>query len=151
MIESAASPRNAIEALLAEFAYLLDHGQADQAVALFTDDAAFVSPLATLRGRAELSAGFAARARQPHVTRHVHTNLHLLVEGSDRARATVVLTLYRHDGPGPGPPRPFLVADCLDVYARGGDGCWRFAERTIVPVFVARAAPAPGAESGASG
>ncbi|MEW6269703.1 MAG: nuclear transport factor 2 family protein [Thermodesulfobacteriota bacterium] len=150
MIESAASLRNAVEALLAELAYLLDHGQADQAVALFTEDAAFVSPLATLRGRAELTAGFAARAAQTHVTRHLHSNLRIAAEGADRARATVVLTVYRAEGPGPGLPRPFLVADCLDVYERGGDGCWRFAERTIVPIFVARReAPAPAA-SGAS-
>lgn len=27
-----------------------------------------------------------------------------------------------------------------DVYERGGDGRWRFADRTIVPIFVARAA-----------
>jgi ketosteroid isomerase-like protein len=151
MIESTAALRSAIEALLAEFAYLLDHGQADQAVSLFTEGAAFVSPLATLRGRAELTAGFAARARQTHVTRHLHTNVRVEAEGSDRARATVVLTLYRADGPGMGVPRPFLVADCLDTYERGADGRWRFAERRIVPVFVARpetAAPAPGGEPG---
>lgn len=151
MTESTAPLRSVIEALLAEFAYLLDHGQADQAVALFTEGAAFVSPLATLRGRAELTAGFAARARQTHVTRHVHANLHLVAAGPDRARATVVLTLYRADGPGVGVPRPFLVADCLDVYERGTDGRWRFAERTIVPVFVAQAEAAAPASSGESG
>ncbi|MEO8602570.1 MAG: nuclear transport factor 2 family protein [bacterium] len=137
--------RATIEALLAEFAYLLDHGLADRAVALFTDDAVFASPAVTLRGAAEIVAGFQARARQTHVTRHLHSNLHLVVESSERAAATVVLTLYRSDA-GLGAPRPFLIADCHDVYVLGADGRWRFAERAIVPVFVTQPRPAPQGE-----
>jgi len=133
--------RGAIESLLAELAYRLDHGLADQAVALFTDEAVFASPAVTLRGGAELAAGFQMRARQTHVTRHLHSNLRVMAEGADRASATVVLTVYRADGPDRGAPRPFLVADCQDVYQRGADGHWRFAARTITPVFVAQPRP----------
>ena len=130
-------PRSEIDQLLATFAYLLDHGRADEVAALFTEDGAFVSPLATLRGRAELTAGFGTRARQTHVTRHLHANLYLRPESDHRARGTVALTVYRAPGPQLAPPRPFLVADCEDAYERGPDHVWRIAERAIVPVFVA--------------
>ena len=143
-MESTAILRGEIEQLLATFAYLLDHGRADEAVALFSEDGAFVSPLATLRGRAELTAGFGARARQTHVTRHLHANLYLRRESDDRARATVALTVYRTSGPQLASPRPFLVADCEDAYERGPDRVWRIAERAIVPVFVAGAGAGDG-------
>ena len=126
--------RVAIEALLSELAYRLDHGRADDAGELFTDDATFAAPVVTLRGAAELAAGFGMRARQTHVTRHVHSNLRLQLE-DDRAVGTAVLTVYRDEITGSAATRPFLVADCHDVYVLGADNRWRFAERTIAPVF----------------
>jgi ketosteroid isomerase-like protein len=135
-------PRDDIEALVAEIAWCLDHGQADRVPHLFTDAGVFASPLATLSGRAELVAGFGARARQTHTTRHVHANLRLVADGPERLRGTTILTVYRADGPEPGPARPFMVGDCDDVYERGADGCWRVAERRIAPTFLSL--PKPG-------
>ncbi len=135
--------RVAIEALLAELAYRLDHGHADEAGELFTDDATFATPMVTLRGAAELAAGFAMRARQTHVTRHVHSNLRLQFEDECRAVGTAVLTVYRDETASGGATRPFLVADCHDVFARGADSRWRFAERTITPVFITQPRPIP--------
>lgn len=128
--------RPVIEALIAEIAHALDHGRADVVPELFTEAGVFASPLVTLTGRAELVAGFGARARQTHVTRHVHTNLRLVADGPERLRGTTVLTVYRADGPEPGPARPFMVGDCDDIYERGTDGRWRVAERRITPVFL---------------
>jgi ketosteroid isomerase-like protein len=137
-------PRDDIEALIAEIAHALDHGRADSVPELFTEAGVFASPLATLRGRAELVTGFGARARQTHVTRHLHTNLRLVAAGPDRLRGTSILTVYRAEGPEPGPARPFMVGDCDDVYERGADGRWRVAERRIAPTFLSLPPPSKG-------
>lgn len=128
-------PFRTLEALVAEVAWRLDHGAADRVAELFTETGAFVSPLATLTGRAELAAGFGMRARQSHTTRHVHSNLRCVRDG-DAVLGTSILTVYRHDGDGPGTPRPFLVGDCEDRFACDAGDTWRIAERRIVPVFL---------------
>lgn len=143
MDQTTPTPRDLIDALVSEIAWAIDHGRADLVPDLFTETGAFISPLATLTGRDELVAGFGARARQTHVTRHVHSNLRLVADGPERVRGTTILTVYRADGPEPGPARPALVADCDDVYERGADGRWRVAERRIAPTFLSLPPPAP--------
>ena len=67
-----AETRTGIHALVTEFSYLIDHGGAERIPALFTENGAFESPLATLKGRDAIAAAMAQRANAAHNTRHVH-------------------------------------------------------------------------------
>ena len=128
--------RAAIEALVIEFSYLIDHGEAAQVPALFTDNGVFESPMASLSGKAALTAGLEQRARAAHQTRHVVANLRLEAETADRVRGNVLLTLYRWT-PGEGSPGPVPAAllEYDDVYVRGAAGDWQFAVRKALPVL----------------
>ena len=68
-------------------------------------------------------------------SRHVQSNLRLVPVSAIECRGTVVLTLYRHDGPGKAEPAPLMVAEYDDVYRKGPDGTWRFAERRLSVLF----------------
>jgi hypothetical protein len=134
--EGYAAVRAGIEALVVEFAWLVDHGRAAELPDLFTPDGVFLATGIELRGREALEARFSTRgARQDRTSRHVCTNLRIEMDGADRARGTVVLINYRHDGEGMGPPVPLLVGEWDDEYARGADGRWRFASRRLSRVF----------------
>ena len=76
----------------------------------------------------------ARAAMRERTSRHVCTNLRLLPVSDDEVHGTVILTIYRHDGPDPGDARPFMVGDYDDIYRRGPDGTWRFARRRVVQV-----------------
>lgn len=134
------SERLAIEALVAEFAWRIDHGEAARVPELFTQDGRFAVPGSAVEGQDQLTEAFSARERQSHTTRHVCTNLRLEILAEDRARGTVLVTLYRHDRERLGELMPFAVNDYEDRYERGVDERWRFAERCVVPIFTRPAA-----------
>ncbi len=127
--------RSEIEAIIADYGYLFEHGRAAEMHPLFTDDAEFVGLAGQATGHAALEALFVGTAARMAKTRHVCTNLHLEHLGPDRARGTVVVTSYGHRGEGIGKPFPHTVGDFHDVYQRGGDGIWRFASRRIEVAF----------------
>lgn len=135
--------RTAIEALVAEFAWRIDHGEAARVPELFTPDGRFAVPGSAVVGVDQLVEAFVARENQKHTTRHVCTNLRLEMLAEDRARGSVLVTLYRNDGPLAGGVTPFAVNDYEDRYQRGDDGRWRFAERCVVPIFMVQAAEDP--------
>lgn len=128
--------RGAIEDLIADHAWVLDHGDPTDLPDLYTDDGRLLGVGPPLDGRAAL-VGWAQRraALTGRVSRHVHTNIRLERLEEDRVRGQLVTLLYRHDGPGDGPSWPMLVLDYHDVYARQADGRWLFAERTVTRVF----------------
>ena len=128
--------RDAIAALVAEHAWLIDHGQADRIADQFTEDGALFGVGPDLIGLDAIRGWAVARAAMHERTsRHVCTNLRLLPVSADEVHGTVILTVYRHDGPDPGDTRPFMVGDYDDIYRRGPDGTWRFAQRRITPSF----------------
>lgn len=129
--------RSQIEELVTEYGYLFDHGCAAELHTLFTADADFVGLAGRAHGHAELRTLFTATAAKMSKTRHVCTNLRLEIESDSRARGTVVVTSYGHRGDGIGKPLPHTVGDFHDVYVRGEDGAWRFAERRIEVAFSA--------------
>ncbi len=133
--EQRAVIRSQIEELIAEYGYRFDHGQADRMADLFTPDAVFRGLAGPATGTAELHTIFTKTAKFMAATRHVCTNLHLVIETPERARGTVVFTSYGHRGEGMGKPEPHTVGDMEDLYVKGPDGRWRFAERKINAVF----------------
>jgi ketosteroid isomerase-like protein len=126
-----------IEALNAEFAYLIDHYRSDAVADLFTEDGVYG------RSTGEVSAGREAiresyrrrSARGPRTARHIFTNLRLTVKSDGRVRGQAILLLFAGDGPPPLPAEPMIVADYDDIYERGADGRWRYRERIITWIF----------------
>ena len=58
---AAARLRAEIDAVLADWAYHLDHGELDELAELFTEDALFVTGALELRGRAEIKNRYPER------------------------------------------------------------------------------------------
>jgi hypothetical protein len=134
--QEAAQMRQAIEALNAEFAWLIDHRDGVGVADLFTARGVYDMSNRAYRGRTEIAGFYDSRkARGRRAARHVFTNLRLLPESAARATGTVILTLYAYDGDPPYPTAAILIADYDDIYVREGDGAWRYESRTIVPVF----------------
>lgn len=128
--------RQEIEQLVAEHAWLIDHGQADRVAALFTEDARLLGIGPDKVGQAAIQAWAAERAAMTgRRSRHVQSNLRLVAVSAVECRGTVVLTLYRHDGPGKAEPAPLMVAEYDDTYRKREDGVWRFAERHLSVLF----------------
>lgn len=129
--------RSEIEALNAEFAYLIDHDLSEGVANLFTEDGGYGRATGERSvGRAALRAVYAMRAnRGQRTARHVFTNLRLVFESPTRVRGTTLLTLFAEDGAPPHPAEVNLVSEYEDVYERGDDGEWRYASRTVTTLF----------------
>ena len=130
------SVRLAIEALIHEHAWLVDHGQANRAADLYTNDACMLGVGADKVGREAIARWAAERAAMTgRCSRHVQSNIRLVPAGPGQVQGTVLLTLYRFDGPGLGPPSPLMVAEYDDLYRHCQDGAWRFAQRRLTTIF----------------
>ncbi|MEQ8698297.1 MAG: nuclear transport factor 2 family protein [Bauldia litoralis] len=130
--------RVAIDALIAEFAWRIDHGESASVAELFTEDGWYGREDGSRSvGRDAIRNAYAARAaRGERTARHIFTNLRLTVDGPDRAHGTCILLLFAADGAPPHPAVPQLVQDYEDVYHRI-DGQWLFAQRGVRRLFVA--------------
>ena len=128
--------RQDIEQLVAEHAWLIDHGQAGRIAELYTDDARVLGIGSDKVGQAAIRAWAAERATMTERrSRHVQSNLRIVAISREECRGTVVLTLYRHDGPGRANPAPLMVAEYDDIYRKGQDSAWRFEERRLSILF----------------
>jgi ketosteroid isomerase-like protein len=150
--------RTEIDAVLADWAWHLDHGEYDALAGLFTADALFVTGAAELRGRQAIKNRYTERlvARS---TRHTYSGLLVSpIEGDTesatpaddgagaggrpaRVRARSTWVNYAVNAPAPVDSAPvddvgvYLVADFDDVLTWCDDERWRISERRIIPVF----------------
>ncbi len=123
--------QRAIEQLLTEFAYRVDHGQADRVHELFTPDATLSTPAFVLNGRDEIEARFKARAQDTaRRTRHFWSNLRLSREGMAIVAITNALTVVASEGVAP----ILMGGSSRDVCVRRDDG-WAFQSRALTIVF----------------
>lgn len=129
--------RSEIEALNAEFAYLIDHDRSDEVADLFTEDGSYGREGGgRSTGRDALRQVYALRAaRGVRTARHLFTNLRLDYVSEREVHGTTILLLYAEDGAPPLPAEANLVSDYRDVYRLGDDGRWRYASRTVVHLF----------------
>ena len=74
--------RAEIDAVLADWAYHLDHGRLDELVELFTEDALFVSGDLEFRGRAKIKNRYLERT-VVRSTRHTYSGLRVSAIGGD--------------------------------------------------------------------
>ncbi|BCO99010.1 MULTISPECIES: SgcJ/EcaC family oxidoreductase [Mycobacterium] len=127
--------RRAIEALSTEYSWLVDHGYADQAADLFTDDAVLSAGGSEVSGIAGIRRHLEERAQNRDIrSRHVVTNVRLRSESPDQVRGTTIMTIYRSIGESVRPQ--LIVGDVEDLYRLGADGRWRLAQRKLVPAFL---------------
>jgi ketosteroid isomerase-like protein len=146
--------RTEIDAVLADWAWHLDHGDYDALAGLFTADALFVTGEVELRGRAAIKNRYTERV-VARSTRHVYSGLRISpVEGDRepgtasgsgadvaggrpaRVRARSTWVNYAVNAPAPvDDVGVYLVADFDDVLTWCDDERWRISERHISPVF----------------
>jgi ketosteroid isomerase-like protein len=131
--------RVAIESLIAEFAWLIDHNQTEKVADLFTEDGWYGREGgARSVGRDAIRKSYAGRAaRGERTARHIFTNLRLTVQSADEAEGVCILLLFAADGPPPHPAEPMLVQDYRDSYRKVG-GRWLFASRETKALFEAK-------------
>lgn len=134
-----------IEALNAEFAYLIDHDQSERVADLFTVDGIYGrSTGARSVGREVIRDSYKRRKDNgPRTARHIFSNLRLTPLADGRVGGSCILTLFAEDGLPPLPADPMVVADYDDIYECGDDGRWRFKERIITWIFVREGASSP--------
>jgi len=148
--------RAMIDAVLADWAWHLDHGNYDAVAGLFTEDALFITGGVELRGRAAIRSRYAERVAA-RSTRHTYSGLRLSPVAGDaeagdlagpdgdwpaqvRARSTWVNFAVNATAPADSVPVDdvgvYLVADFDDVLTWYEDAQrWLISERHIIPVF----------------
>jgi hypothetical protein len=154
--EAAVLLRAEIDAVLADWAYYLDHGELDELVELFTEDALFVSGDLEFRGRVKIKNRYLERT-VVRSTRHTYSGLRVSVLEGDpgavrvaeggAARPVLVRawSTWVNYAANAAPPVEdvgvYVVADFDDVLTWCADERWRISERRIIPVFrdIARA------------
>jgi ketosteroid isomerase-like protein len=149
-VTAAARIRAEIDAVLADWAYHLDHGELDELVELFTEDALFVTGALELRGRVKIKNRYLERT-VVRPTRHTYSGLRVSAVAGDhetvaaaadgparpiRVRAS---STWVNDAANAEPPVDdvgvYVVADFDDVLTWCADERWRISERRIIPVF----------------
>lgn len=134
-----------IEALNAEFAYLIDHDHSDHVADLFMEDGVYGrSTGARSVGREAIRDSY--KRRKDHgvrTARHIFTNLRLTPLADGLVGGSCILTLFARDGLPPHPADPLVVADYDDIYQRHEDGRWRFKQRIVTWIFAGEGASSP--------
>lgn len=116
------------------FAVYVDHGRAEDVVALFTPDGVFERAGLRLDGAAEIAA-FLARRPATRITRHFCSNILIEPVDSTRARGIVYFTLFEGEGETPATMQlPLTVGEYHDDYVRTANG-WRIRHRRSVGIF----------------
>ena len=135
--------RAEIDAVLADWAWHLDHGDYAAVAGLFTEDALFVTGAVELRGRSAIENRYTER-EHVRTTRHTYSGLRVSAEdgsaadGGRPARVRALSTWVNYAVNRPAPVDDvgvYLVADFHDVLTWCADECYRISERRIVPVF----------------
>ncbi len=127
----------AIERLNVDYWFDVDRHEGVGAHNFYTEDGVFTTSIRSRTGRDAITAFY--RGRQDgrvRTARHVISNLRVQVRDAGHASADWILLLYAADGAPVLPSEPaIMIADVHETCVRGADGVWRYASRTIVPVF----------------
>lgn len=132
MREVDVATRVAIEQLVTELLWRLDHGKADTTWELYTEDAVSTGPLGNMDGREAIKAWGERRAKITGVVgRHLIGGIRLAWEGEELHGWTQYLT-FRDSSENP--LMPASVGEFREVY-RKVDDAWKIARREIAPIF----------------
>ncbi|HEY5317666.1 MAG TPA: nuclear transport factor 2 family protein [Solirubrobacteraceae bacterium] len=131
MVDLPIEDRLAIEALVTEYAWLLDHRRWHEVAELCTDDAVLTIRGREIHGRAGLAEWAEHRAtNQARRTQHQMTLLRLEPRSPDLVTGTAALVLHVAKA-GHGGTYVDLVGEYRDEYVRSA-GDWRFRRRHLV-------------------
>lgn len=120
----------ALEGLLTDFAWHADRGEGDALAALFLPDAVLIVGGQEHHGTEQIAADCHRRASDPtRKVRHVWSNLKIVAEEDGQLRTGAVQLTFEQSAKQPG--TQLRVNDLHDRFAKGADGRWRFAARTI--------------------
>jgi hypothetical protein len=124
-----------IEAVLAEWAFCLDHAQYQRIAELFTPDGELHSGGTIAIGRDAIRARYAERIGE-RTTRHMYSGVRVSSLNEGQINASSVWVCWAANEAAPvDAARPYLVADFDDTFVRGVDDTWSIRRRRIVPVF----------------
>jgi hypothetical protein len=124
--------RVAIEQLVSELLWRLDHGQADATWELYTEDAVTTGPLGDMIGREAIRMWGRKRAALTGVVgRHIIGGIRLAWV-DDVLSGWIQYVTFRDSSPDP--LLPASVGEFREQY-RMVDGRWLIARREIVPIF----------------
>jgi 3-phenylpropionate/cinnamic acid dioxygenase small subunit len=125
--------RSAIEQLVIEYAYLLDHQRWYEVADLCTDDAVLFIRGREIVGQLGLAEWAARRAERPNRhTQHQMTLLRLEGISADEVHGSAALVLHIAKTGGGG-TYVDLIGEYRDEYVRVG-GDWKFRRRRLVPL-----------------
>jgi hypothetical protein len=142
---------NAVDAielhqLIADWGYDLDHNGGNGVAALCTEDCDYYVGGNLNKGRAPITAFYAARNERVRTLqkdgvrtqRHAITNPRLTFAGKGRASVTFLLVNYSAEGKAPALNLvgPTIIADCKMDFRREADGEWRIALFDSAPTFI---------------
>ena len=127
-----AATRSAIEQLVTESVWRLDHGHADRLWELYTEDGTSDGPMGQMAGHAQLRAWGEKRAAAPQTVGRHHLSGIRLAWVDDELTGYIQYSTYRDSSENP--LVPASIGEFHEVY-RQVDGEWRYASRKIVPLF----------------
>jgi hypothetical protein len=108
----------AVERLMAEFAYRVDFEGGLTTAELFSPDGYYEVDGKRSTGRPAIHQAYVLRAaRGPRTSRHLFTNVRVVRLPGGKYGATAIMLLFARDGNGVHPAAPLSVADVSDVYA----------------------------------
>lgn len=134
-----AETRSAIEGLIAEYHWRLDHGHADTLHELVTENYTSQGPMGLMEGREAIKAWGARRVTQDAgVSRHFTGGTRLWFDG-DVLRGVTYYQTFRSTLADP--THPASVGEFHQSFAQE-DGEWKVASRDVVTLFGGAAAAA---------
>lgn len=130
----------AVERLMAEFAYRVDFEDGLTTAELFSPDGYYEVDGKRSTGRAAIHQAYVLRAaRGRRTSRHLFTNVRVVRLPDGRYGATAIMLLFARDGDGVHPAVPLSVADVADIYAfdpaSGAEGLPLIESRTLRTTF----------------
>jgi SnoaL-like protein len=131
-----ADEHTAIEALLTEFYWRLDHPASGTVADLFTADGSIVTPRFKLEGQAAIAQWFADRPQR--TTRHSWSNLRLAGSADGQVIIDAYLTTAAASAGTDSAEAELMISETSDRVVRDDSGVWRFASRRLTTVFEGR-------------
>jgi hypothetical protein len=128
--------RSAIEALLSEFYWRLDHPGSGTVADLFTEAGTIVTPRFELAGRAAIAQWFATRAQR--TTRHHWSNLRLTRAADGSVAVDAYLSTAAAPASAASAAVEVMISETHDIVVRDEEGAWQFAARKLSVVFEGR-------------
>lgn len=127
-----ADTRSALQGLVVELAWKLDHGEPAGFSSLFEPGARIETAEETFEGAEAIDSYASRHVSSRRTTRHVLSNHRLIRIAESVIEGTVVATRYCGEFGHAGADS---LIEFRDVYSRDSDGVWRIRERRSSPVF----------------